>query len=76
LRKFFRVIRHDMAAVIAEGQADSSIAGSPDAAVLSSILIGAIDGLLLQYFIDPRALPSPDILSQALVDVTNRMVSP
>lgn len=76
LRKFFRVIRHDMAAVIAEGQADSSIAGSPDAAVLSSILIGAIDGLLLQYFIDPRALPSPDILAQALVDVTNRMVSP
>jgi AcrR family transcriptional regulator len=75
LRKFFRTIRRDMAAVIAEGQADSSIADSPDATVLASILIGAIDGLLLQYFIEPRALPSPDDLAQALVDVTRRMLA-
>jgi AcrR family transcriptional regulator len=75
LRKFFRAIRRDTAAVIAEGQADSSIVASPDSAVLASILIGAIDGLLLQYFIEPRALPTPDDLAQALVDVTHRMLS-
>ena len=49
---FFCAIRGDMAAVIAQGQADGSIASTPDAAVQASILIGAIDGLLLQYFID------------------------
>jgi AcrR family transcriptional regulator len=72
---FFREIRSDMAAVIAEGQADGSIARSPDAAVQSSILIGAIDGLLLQYFIDSAALPAPDDLAAALVEVTRRMIS-
>ena len=76
MRGFFRAIRRDTAVVIAEGQADGSIAASPSARVQSSILIGAIDGLLLQYFIDPRALPSPDDLAEALVGVTRRMLSP
>jgi AcrR family transcriptional regulator len=75
MREFFRGIRRDVAAVIAEGQADGSLAASPDAKLQSSILIGAIDGLLLQYFIDPRALPTPDALAEALTTVTRRMVS-
>jgi AcrR family transcriptional regulator len=73
---FFRAIRCDMAAVIAQGQADGSIAPTPDAEIQSSILIGAIDGLLLQYFIDADALPDPGDLAEALVEVTRRMVSP
>jgi AcrR family transcriptional regulator len=75
MRGFFRAIRRDVAAVIAEGQADGSLASSPAAEVQASILIGAIDGLLLQYFIDPRALPAPDDLARALADVTRRMLS-
>jgi len=75
MRGFFRAIRRDVAVVIAEGQADGSLASSPAAEVQASILIGAIDGLLLQYFIDPRALPAPDDLAQALTDMTHRMVS-
>ena len=64
-----------MASVIAEGQSDGSIAEAPPAPVQASILIGAIDGLLLQYFIDARALPKPKALALALVEVTRRMVS-
>lgn len=76
LRKFFREIRRDLAAVISEGQSDGSIARTPEAAAMSSILIGAIDGLLLQYFVDSRALPEPDDLAGALVEVTRRMLAP
>jgi len=72
---FFRAIRGDLARVIAEGQADGSMATTPSAEVLASVVIGAIDGLLLQYFIDEHALPSPDSLARDLVEVMNRMVA-
>ena len=75
MRGFFRAIRRDMTAVIAEGQADGSIAASPSAEVQSSILLGAIDGPLLQYFIDSHALPAAHELAQALAEMTHRMVS-
>jgi AcrR family transcriptional regulator len=76
LRGYFRELRHDVRAVILEGQADASVASTLDAGVLASILIGAIDGLLLQYFVDPDALPSPEALAQDLVDTMQRMVAP
>ena len=72
---FFRAVRADLAAVIAEGQADGSIALAPAAEVQASILIGAIDGLLLQYFIDEASLPTPEQLARDLVTVTRRMVA-
>ncbi|MCP4038303.1 MAG: TetR/AcrR family transcriptional regulator [bacterium] len=72
----FRTIRADLAAVICEGQADGSMASTPDARVQASTLIGAIDGLLLQYFIDEAALPDPGSLANALVVLTKRMVAP
>ena len=74
LRSFFRGLRRELAAVIAEGQRDGSIAAQPDAGVLASIVIAAIDGLLLQYFVDSRALPEPEALADALVDAMHRMV--
>ncbi|MBW2230073.1 MAG: TetR/AcrR family transcriptional regulator [Deltaproteobacteria bacterium] len=76
LRGYFRELRRDIRAVILEGQADASVASTLDAGVLASILIGAIDGLLLQYFVDPDALPSPEALAQDLVDTMRRMVAP
>ena len=72
---FFRSVRRDLAGVISEGQADGSLAPTPDAHVQASILIGAIDGLLLQYFVDEAALPDPEALARDLVVVTRRMVS-
>lgn len=75
LRRYFRGLRRDLAEVIAEGQADGSFASAPDADVLAAILIGAIDGLLLQYFVDSRALPAPAVLAEALVDLTHRMLA-
>ncbi|MDP6980818.1 MAG: TetR/AcrR family transcriptional regulator [Myxococcota bacterium] len=73
---FFQAIRSGLASVIAEGQRDGSIAGEPAAEVQASILMAAIDGLLLQYFIDEEALPDPESLAHDLVVVTKRMLAP
>ncbi len=53
----------------------AAFAASPSAELQASVLLGAIDGLLLQYFIDSHALPAPDDLAEALVEITQRMVS-
>ena len=74
LRGFFRGIRRDLAAVIAEGQRDGSLARDPEAEVLASVLIGAIDGLLLQYFVEPASLPSPERLAESLAESARRML--
>ncbi len=74
LRGFFRALRADLAEVIAEGQAEGSMAEDPAAPVQASVLIGAIDGLLLQYFIDANALPEPDALAEDLVQIVRRLV--
>jgi len=72
---FFRAIRADLAQVIEQGQADGSMAATPSAEVQASVLIGAIDGLLLQFFIDEHALPSAEALARDLVEMMNRMVA-
>jgi AcrR family transcriptional regulator len=75
LRGYFRDLRREVAGVIADGQADGSITRHREADVLASVLIGAIDGLLLQYFIDPKALPEAEVLAETLADLTQRMVA-
>jgi AcrR family transcriptional regulator len=75
LRGFFREARRDTARVVAEGQRDGTIAREPAADVQASLLIGAMDGLLLQYFVDAQALPEPQALAESLVALTRRLVS-
>lgn len=76
LRGFFRVVRRELAEVIELGQRDRSISRDQDPTLLAAILIAAIDGMLLQYFVDPNALPSPTALANALVGTTRKMVAP
>jgi AcrR family transcriptional regulator len=76
LKTYFRDLRRETAAVIAEGQADGSLLPDPPADVSASVLIGAIDGLLLQYFLEPRALPNPEELAEVLCVMTRRLVAP
>ena len=46
-----------------------------DPEISAATLIGAIDGLLLQYFVDAKALPTPDKLADSLAALTRRMVT-
>jgi len=74
MKRYFRDLRRETTAVIDEGQRDGSLSSELDAGLCASTLIGAIDGLLLQYFVDPRAFPTPAELADALCAVTRRIV--
>lgn len=74
LRSFFRGLRRDLAAVITEGQRDGSFAPELRPETCASILIGAMDGLLLQYFVDPKAFSEPSEVAEALCAATRRIV--
>ncbi|MBJ19210.1 MAG: TetR/AcrR family transcriptional regulator [bacterium] len=74
LKRTFRALRRELAAVLAEGQENGSFAAELNADVTASLLIGTIDGLLLQYFIDPRALPKPAEIADTLFLTTRRIV--
>lgn len=75
LKAYFRSLRRDLTAVIAEGQRNGGFTRELDAKVCASVLIGAIDGLLLQYFVDEHALPEPAELTEALRATTRRIVA-
>lgn len=75
LRGTLRELRRALAAVIAEGQRDGSLRAEPAPEIAASLLMGAIDGLLLQYFIEPGAFPEPERLADALRETTRRIVA-
>ncbi len=74
-RPFFERIRSEFADVIAEGQREGEIYDGVDARDAASILIGAIDGLLLQYVVDRKAFADLDSLRDALVSCTRRILA-
>ncbi len=75
-RGFFRRIRESLASLIAEGQRRGEVAPDADPALCAATLIGAVDGLLLQHFVDSRAFPDRGALRRALVRAVRRMLRP
>jgi AcrR family transcriptional regulator len=71
-RPFFRRVRRELAATITEGQASGVIDRDVDAELAAATLIGAVDGLLLQRIVDPRAFEPPARLRDELVRLTRR----
>jgi AcrR family transcriptional regulator len=70
-RRFFRGFRAELAAALVEGQASGEIDSGLDTEMSAATLIGAIDGLLFQYFLDPRALPKERV-RKALHSIVSR----
>lgn len=75
-RPYFRRLRETLARVIAEGQEQGEISPAVDPEIAASVWIGAIDGLLLQYLVDPAAFDDPDTLRRQLVVLLRRMLAP
>ncbi len=68
-RPLFRQMRGDLAALIRQGQDAGEIEASLDAELTAGVLIGAIDGLLLQHLIDPQAFTSFDAMADAVATI-------
>ena len=71
-RSFFRSIRSGLGALIAEGQAAGEIDPSLDPELAAATVIGAVDGLLLQDFVDPAAFADRAALARNLTTMLRK----
>lgn len=71
---FFHRIRRELAAVIAEGQADGSLDRALEPELCASTLIGAIDGLLFQHFADAKAFAELGSLADEVAAVARKVL--
>lgn len=74
-RRFFREIRGEFADVLREGQRRGEVAAELDPVLAGATLIGAIDGLLIQHFLDGKAL-DPDALRRELRRIAAAALAP
>jgi len=74
-RGYFREIREEFAEALREGQELGEIAADADPSLAAATLIGAIDGLLIQHYLDSGAL-DPEALRAELCRVVRRVLSP
>ena len=75
-RPFFRRIRRDLAKLIIQGQRGDEIDRSLDPELAAATMIGAVDGLLLQLLVDPRAFPDRPALRETLLQVFRKTLAP
>lgn len=73
-RRFFRNIRRDLAGLISEGQRLGEIDPDLDPPLAAATIIGAVDGLLLQYLIDRRAIAGTRALGETLLRIFGKAV--
>ena len=75
-KSFFRKIRAELAAVIAEGQRRGEFDRALEPDLAASTLIGAIDGLVFQHFADGRAFPRLDALGDEVTRLLRKALAP
>jgi TetR/AcrR family transcriptional regulator, repressor for uid operon len=74
-RPFFRHIRRDLARLVAEGQDRGEIVREVDPEVAAGMVIGLIDGMLLQHFVDPAVFGRRrDAVRTAMAEGVRRML--
>lgn len=74
LRPLLRRLREKLAALIEEGQAAGEIAAHLPPVETAALLIGLIDGLMIQVFIDPESVRSSKAMRAALVTALRRIL--
>ena len=74
-KPFFREIRRELAGVIREGQDRGELDAALDPSLAASVLIGAIDGLLFQHFVDGRAFPELPVLCDEVARVARKLLA-
>lgn len=75
-RPFFRRIRGALAALVEEGQRAGEMDPDLDPGIVSATIIGAIDGILIQYLAEPAAFADREALLDGLLGVIRKLVRP
>ncbi len=74
-RPFFRSLRSLLGALIEEGQEEGEIDGALDAALAAACVIGLLDGLLLQYVVEPAIFTDRKRVREALVTSVRKQLA-
>jgi AcrR family transcriptional regulator len=75
-RAFFRRIRRNLAAAIAQGQQSGAIGRKLDPQLAATMVIAIIDGMLLQRIMDRAALPDAEVTRGLMVAAVRRVLVP
>ena len=75
LKPLLRALRHALASVIKEGQKKGDIARDLEPQETATLLVGLIDGLMLQVFIDPAGVPPSKAMRRTLALTLRRILS-
>jgi len=72
--QFYSRIRQDLSALIDEGKSTGEFSSSISAEHASACIIGLLDGLLLQYVVDPKSLENMNDWKVATEQLVLRMI--
>ncbi len=75
-RRFYRRIRGDLALLIAEGQRARQFTARLEPEAAASLVLAIIDGMLLQYMAEKRAIPRGQQLTKLLHWSVRRLLAP
>jgi AcrR family transcriptional regulator len=76
MRPVLRRMRAALATLIAEGQRRGELARTLAPSETAALLVGLIDGLMLQVFIDPSGVPPSREIRDALAETLSRILRP
>jgi AcrR family transcriptional regulator len=75
LRPLLRALRKALATLIKEGQKQGDVAQDLEPQETAALLVGLIDGLMLQVFIDPAGVPPSKAMRRALARTLRRVLT-
>ncbi len=75
-RAFFRRARCDLARLIIEGQHQGEIERALEPELAAAGVIGLVDGVLLQQFVEPAAFDDANAMARALTSSVHKMLQP
>lgn len=76
VRRAVRRIREQLASVIREGQERGDISPQLAPAATAAVIVGLIDGVMIQVFLDKKAFADPEELRRAMCDAIRRILVP
>ena len=74
VRAVLRQVRADLAAMIRQAQRAKEIAPGARPEDIALLIIGLIDGLMIQVFLDPKGVPPTQATKRALRDALQRLL--
>ena len=76
VRRLLRELRSMLSELLREAQQAGEVDPALSAEATATLLIGMIDGLILQVFLDPQGLPSEREMRRSLLQLCRRILQP